>query len=284
MRVRYSTDKSPKPTPGKAMGVGQHMIDKGAIMIQSVEPKKQTCSFAIYSHNMSRQIETHHYCSRLHQNFIQCAVYDSDELGARLLDLLLFSLFLFQLSQNSISYSWSPCVQYIVFDDIFETMPLEFVDQTFLSRDSKSCICKKHETLLSLCHIALSSQLCNVMLSNCERVGSERVPGAILEVVCGAPLLVRTQTDDGINDARIIDSRLNLEARVVEEPRQLGETQQVWAIEEKFDNHRSLRRNSTSSGCRGKDRQARVVKVKLNKLEVVPQARAIGEELTKLGP
>ncbi|WVZ26238.1 hypothetical protein V8G54_000055 (mitochondrion) [Vigna mungo] len=46
-------------------------------------------------HDMSRQIETQHYCSRLHQNFIQCAVYDSDELG----------------------------VEYIVSDDIFETMP-----------------------------------------------------------------------------------------------------------------------------------------------------------------
>ncbi|WVZ04857.1 hypothetical protein V8G54_018203 [Vigna mungo] len=113
-RVRYSTDKSTEPTPGKAIGVGQHMIYKGEIMIQSVEPIKHTCSFAIYSHDMSRQIETHHYYSRLHQNFIQFAVYDSDELGASLLDLLLFSLFLFQLYQNSISYSWSSCVEYIV--------------------------------------------------------------------------------------------------------------------------------------------------------------------------
>jgi len=99
-----STDKSPDPTPakgpdptpGKPMSVGQHVIDKSAMMVQSLDPIKQmsqhVCSFAIYSHDMSRQIETHHYCSRLHQNFIQCAVYDSDESKARLLGLLFFSL------------------------------------------------------------------------------------------------------------------------------------------------------------------------------------------------
>ncbi|XP_022642730.1 oil body-associated protein 2B-like [Vigna radiata var. radiata] len=101
-----SSAKGPEPTPGKAMGVGQHMIDKGAMMIQSLEPIKQishhACSFAIYSHDMSRQIETHHYCSRLHQNLIQCAVYDSDESDARLFGLLFFTLILFQLSQNLI--------------------------------------------------------------------------------------------------------------------------------------------------------------------------------------
>ncbi|WVZ22664.1 hypothetical protein V8G54_001208, partial [Vigna mungo] len=130
-RVRYSTDKSPKPTPGKAMGVGQHMIDKGAIMIQSVEPIKQTCSFAIYSHDMSRQMETHHHYSRLHQNFIQCAVYDSDELGAHLLDILLFSLFLFQLSQNSISYSWASCfLSLFVWSILFLMISLKLCHQS----------------------------------------------------------------------------------------------------------------------------------------------------------
>ncbi|KAG4384143.1 hypothetical protein GLYMA_13G223700v4 [Glycine max] len=109
-----STDKSPDPTPakgpdptpGKPMSVGQHVIDKSAMMVQSLDPIKQmsqhVCSFAIYSHDMSRQIETHHYCSRLHQNFIQCAVYDSDESKARLLG-----------------------VEYIVPADVFEAFPPE---------------------------------------------------------------------------------------------------------------------------------------------------------------
>ncbi|OIW00783.1 hypothetical protein TanjilG_19588 [Lupinus angustifolius] len=110
-----SSDKSPDPTPakgndptppGEPMTMGQHFIDKSAMMVQSLKPIKQisqhVCSFAIYSHDMSRQIETHHYCSRLNQEFLQCAVYDSDQNNARLVG-----------------------VEYIVSDDIFETLPPE---------------------------------------------------------------------------------------------------------------------------------------------------------------
>ncbi|KAK7303026.1 hypothetical protein RJT34_13925 [Clitoria ternatea] len=109
-----STDKSPdptpakgpEPTPGKPMGVKKYLIDKGAKMIQSLQPINQisehVCSFAIYSHDMSRQIQTHHYCSRLQNNFFQCAVYDSDDSNARLIG-----------------------VEYIIPDDIFETLPPE---------------------------------------------------------------------------------------------------------------------------------------------------------------
>ncbi|KAH1208364.1 Receptor-like protein EIX2 [Glycine max] len=59
---------------------------------------------------MSRQIETHHYCSRLSQNFIQCAVYDTDEINA----LLLVVLWVCAIS-----------VEYIVPADVFETFPPE---------------------------------------------------------------------------------------------------------------------------------------------------------------
>lgn len=75
--------------PGKAMGMEQQMLDKGAQMMQSVRPIKQmnqhVCTFALYSHDMTRQIETHHYVSRLNQDFLQCAVYDSDDATARLI-------------------------------------------------------------------------------------------------------------------------------------------------------------------------------------------------------
>ncbi|XLU20053.1 hypothetical protein S245_056119, partial [Arachis hypogaea] len=78
----------------------------GAMMLQSLKPVKQfnhhICSFAIYSHDMSRQIETHHYCSRLNQDFLQCVVYDSDDANACLLG-----------------------VEYIISDRIFEDLPDE---------------------------------------------------------------------------------------------------------------------------------------------------------------
>ncbi|MCD7451668.1 hypothetical protein HAX54_012989 [Datura stramonium] len=47
--------------PGEPMSMGQHVLDKGAQMLQSLKPIKQmnqhVCTFAMYSHDMSRQIE-----------------------------------------------------------------------------------------------------------------------------------------------------------------------------------------------------------------------------------
>ncbi|KAG8385382.1 hypothetical protein BUALT_Bualt03G0037200 [Buddleja alternifolia] len=92
--------------PGKPTSMEQHMLDKGAQMMQSLKPIKHmnqhVCTFAMYSHDMTRQIETHHYVTRVNQDFLQCAVYDSDESSARLIG-----------------------VEYIVSDKIFETLPAD---------------------------------------------------------------------------------------------------------------------------------------------------------------
>ncbi|MCL7044925.1 hypothetical protein MKW94_015157 [Papaver nudicaule] len=97
---------TPPSVPGKPMSVGQHMLDKGAAMLQSLKPIKMmqqhVCTFALYSHDMSRQIETHHFVTRINQEFLQCAVYDSDSPSARLIG-----------------------VEYIVSDGVFETLPAE---------------------------------------------------------------------------------------------------------------------------------------------------------------
>ncbi|GFQ03189.1 hypothetical protein PHJA_002462700 [Phtheirospermum japonicum] len=109
-----SSDKPPGPMPpgdgsvppGKPMTVGQHILDKGAQMLQSLKPIKNmsqhVCTFAVYSHDMTRQIETHHYVTRVNQDFLQCAVYDSDDNTGRLIG-----------------------VEYIVSDRIFDTLPPE---------------------------------------------------------------------------------------------------------------------------------------------------------------
>lgn len=65
------------------MSMGQHMLDRGAQMLQSLKPIKKMSqhvyTFAIYSHDISRQIETHHYISKINRDFLQCAVYDTDD-------------------------------------------------------------------------------------------------------------------------------------------------------------------------------------------------------------
>lgn len=87
--------EAPQP-PGKAMTTMQQVVDKGAQMLQSLKPLKQmsqhVCTFALYSHDLTRQIETHHYISRLNQDFLQAAVYDSDDSNARLIGLYQFEL------------------------------------------------------------------------------------------------------------------------------------------------------------------------------------------------
>ncbi|KAK9153161.1 hypothetical protein Sjap_000641 [Stephania japonica] len=91
-------------TPGRAMGIGQRMMDKGAQMLQSLKPVRETqqhvCTFALYSHDFTRQIETHHYLTRLNQDFLQCPVFDSDSPTARLIG-----------------------IEYIVSERIFEALP-----------------------------------------------------------------------------------------------------------------------------------------------------------------
>ncbi|XP_050370569.1 oil body-associated protein 2A [Argentina anserina] len=111
-----SSDQRPTPnpvcgssddmTPGNSMTMGQHMLDKGAEIMQSLKPVKQMsqhiCTFALYSHDPTRQIEAHHYVHRLNQDFFQCAVYDSDDSHGRLLG-----------------------IEYIVSDRTFEALPPE---------------------------------------------------------------------------------------------------------------------------------------------------------------
>ncbi|KAJ4980236.1 hypothetical protein NE237_031073 [Protea cynaroides] len=62
------------PTAGKPVTLGSQMLDKGTQMLQSLKPVKQmqqhVCSFRLYSHDMNRQIETHHYVIRLNQDFL----------------------------------------------------------------------------------------------------------------------------------------------------------------------------------------------------------------------
>ncbi|KAM3700650.1 hypothetical protein ACB098_05G112600 [Castanea mollissima] len=77
-----SSDKSPNPMPsfgdhrppGEPMTMGQHMIDKGAQILQSLKPVKQmsqhACTFALYSHDMTHQMETYHFITRVNQDFI----------------------------------------------------------------------------------------------------------------------------------------------------------------------------------------------------------------------
>jgi Protein of unknown function (DUF1264) len=75
--------------PGNPETLSSKLVDTGAQMLQSMKPVQQmnmhACTFALYGHDLSRQIETHHFIQRVNQDFLQCAVYDSDKPSARLI-------------------------------------------------------------------------------------------------------------------------------------------------------------------------------------------------------
>jgi hypothetical protein len=60
------------------------------------------CGIHFYSGNMARQIIAEHYCSHFSDEVLQCVLYDSNKLGARLIG-----------------------VEYIVSAKIFDSLPLE---------------------------------------------------------------------------------------------------------------------------------------------------------------
>ncbi|TVU01581.1 hypothetical protein EJB05_52953, partial [Eragrostis curvula] len=98
------TGEPAPPPPGRPTTVSSQVLDMGAQMVQALKPvrqmKQHACSFALYAHDMGRQLEVHHFVSRLNQDVLQCAVYDSDKPSARLIG-----------------------VEYIVSDAIFEGLP-----------------------------------------------------------------------------------------------------------------------------------------------------------------
>lgn len=111
-----SSDQNPAPTPASGTGgmaapsrlttASSQVIDMGARVLQPLklvrQMKQHACSFALLAHDLRRQLEVHHFVSRLNQDVLQCAVYDSDKPSARLIG-----------------------VEYIVSDNIFESLPPE---------------------------------------------------------------------------------------------------------------------------------------------------------------
>lgn len=100
------TPSSPADVPGGPKSLTSKAVDLGAGILQSLNPIKafqqHVCTWAIFSHDMTRKIETHHYAARLNEDFLQCAVYDSDRPNARLIG-----------------------VEYVVSEKVFQGLPDE---------------------------------------------------------------------------------------------------------------------------------------------------------------
>jgi len=83
-----------------------HIIDAGADLLQNKEPIDAMSvylnGFHFYADDRGRQVEAHHFCTHLTEDFHQCVIFDADDKKARLIG-----------------------IEYIVSAKLFQTLPDE---------------------------------------------------------------------------------------------------------------------------------------------------------------
>ncbi|NEQ27120.1 MAG: OBAP family protein, partial [Microcoleus sp. SIO2G3] len=90
--------------PGEEKSVKTKMLETGAAVLQNKTPldaiNVYVDAFHFHNGNLDRQLEAHHYCSVVNEDFIQCTLYDSNGKNARLMG-----------------------IEYIVSEKSFQTLP-----------------------------------------------------------------------------------------------------------------------------------------------------------------
>ncbi|XP_022992382.1 oil body-associated protein 1A-like [Cucurbita maxima] len=101
--------------PGEATHASTAVFETATAAVQRFRPINQIhqhlCAFHFYSHDMTRQLEAHHFCAHLNDEVRQCLIYDSPEKDARLIG-----------------------IEYIISENLFLTLP-----------DEEKCFWHSHE-------------------------------------------------------------------------------------------------------------------------------------------
>ncbi|BAT86644.1 hypothetical protein LR48_Vigan102s008900 [Vigna angularis] len=86
-----TNDDHPQVLDGEPTQTGTYLRDTATSVIQNFDPinkiHQHLCAFHFYSHDMTRQVEAHHYCAHKNEEMRQCLIYDSPEKKARLIGL-----------------------------------------------------------------------------------------------------------------------------------------------------------------------------------------------------
>ncbi len=102
-RKALAEDRGAK-VPGGPMSARSHMLDTAADAIQVKRPidamSEYLNGFHFYADDMGRQVEAHHFCTHLTEDFHQCVIYDSNLSGAKLIG-----------------------IEYIVSENVFRALP-----------------------------------------------------------------------------------------------------------------------------------------------------------------
>ena len=94
------------PIPGGEVSTKSQMLGMGADLLQGKGPindiNMYLNGFHFYADDMGRQIEAHHYCTHVNEEFFQCVIYDGNRPDSRLIG-----------------------IEYIVSERIFRSLPDE---------------------------------------------------------------------------------------------------------------------------------------------------------------
>ena len=75
--------------PGAPATTKSRVLEAGAVLLQDREPldamNMYLDGFHFYADDMGRQVESHHYCAMLNEEVHQCAIFDGNGKGARLI-------------------------------------------------------------------------------------------------------------------------------------------------------------------------------------------------------
>jgi hypothetical protein len=97
---------APASLPGERKQMDSWLLEKGAALFQGRSPLQMMNlylnGFHFYADDMGRQMEAHHYCTQLNEDFHQCVIFDGNHRAARLIG-----------------------VEYIVSEKLFRTLPEE---------------------------------------------------------------------------------------------------------------------------------------------------------------
>ena len=83
------TEKAGPVVPGDGKKADSRALEAGAAMIQSRIPltamNMYLNGFHFYADDMGRQVEAHHFCAQINEDFIQCTIFDGNNRHARLM-------------------------------------------------------------------------------------------------------------------------------------------------------------------------------------------------------
>lgn len=101
--AEQSTEKG-DPIAGDKKSLKSHALELGADLLQDDSPisviNMYLNGFHFYADDMGRQVEAHHYCTHINEDFFQCVIYDGNKAGSRLIG-----------------------IEYIVSERLFKTLP-----------------------------------------------------------------------------------------------------------------------------------------------------------------